>query len=117
MAVNGDTLDELDETLLRRTSPTPSTRRSPTARASGTITDDDAAPTLAIDDVTVAEGDSGTDERDLHRHALRRERPDRHGRLRDRRRHGDRARPTTRAVTGDADLRAGPDHAGRSPSP
>ena len=26
----------------------------------GTITDDDAAPTLTIDDVTVAEGNSGT---------------------------------------------------------
>ena len=30
------------------------------AQGLGTITDDDAAPTLSIGDVTVTEGDSGT---------------------------------------------------------
>ena len=39
---------------------TPPTPRSPTARATGTITDDDPAPTLSIGDVSVAEGNAGT---------------------------------------------------------
>ena len=42
------------------TSPTRSTRRSPTASGLGTITDNDPPPTLAIDNVTVTEGNSGT---------------------------------------------------------
>ena len=47
----------------RSTSRAHSSRRSPIRSASGTITDDDALPQLAVDDVTVTEGDSGTSTR------------------------------------------------------
>ena len=63
----------------------------------GTITDNDPTPTLSINDVTVLEGNTGTVQRDLHRHAERRERPQRHRRLRDRQR--DRRAPGDYAAT------------------
>ena len=57
--VNGDLLDELDETfVVNLTSPTNATIAD--GQGVGTITDDDAAPTISINDVTVAEGNAGT---------------------------------------------------------
>ena len=53
-----DSLDEIDETFLVNLSAR-RTRRSWTAQAVGTITDNDPLPTLSIDDVTVLEGDAG----------------------------------------------------------
>ncbi|HEU5012968.1 MAG TPA: Calx-beta domain-containing protein [Roseiflexaceae bacterium] len=57
--VLGDTIDEADETfVVNLTNPVNVTFAD--AQGQGTITDDDAAPTLAISDVTVTEGNSGT---------------------------------------------------------
>ena len=54
-----DTLDEPNETFqVRLSSPTGATLADGTGI--GTITDDDDAPTLSIDDVTVTEGDAAT---------------------------------------------------------
>ena len=60
VAVTGDTALEAERDLHRQPLPRRSTPPSPTPAALGTITNDDAAPTLAIGDVTVAEGNSGT---------------------------------------------------------
>ncbi len=57
--VLGDTIDEADETFaVNLTNPVNVTFAD--AQGQGTITDDDAPPTLMIDDVTVTEGNSGT---------------------------------------------------------
>jgi hypothetical protein len=57
--VVGDTLDEPNETfLVNLTSPSNATTTD--AQAQGTITDDDATPTLSISDQSVTEGNSGT---------------------------------------------------------
>jgi ribosomal protein L35AE/L33A len=57
--VLGDTLDEDDETfLVNLTSATNATILD--TQGIGTITDNDASPTLSINDVTVTEGNSGT---------------------------------------------------------
>ena len=57
--VLGDTLDEPDEIyFVDLVGPTNATIAD--YRGVGTIIDDDAAPTLAIDDLTLAEGDTGT---------------------------------------------------------
>ena len=57
--VRGDTLDEANETYtLNLSSPTDATIA--VAQGTGTITDDDATPTLAINNVSVTEGNSGT---------------------------------------------------------
>ena len=61
----------------------------------GTIIDDDGLPTLAIDDVTVLEGQRHG-QRDLHCLPSRVERPSGLRRLRDRRRQRDRREPITR---------------------
>ena len=59
VTVAGDTLDEANETFyLNLSSPTNATLSD--AQGLGTITDDDASPTLSINDVTVTEGNSGT---------------------------------------------------------
>ena len=56
--VLGDTLDEADETFtVTLSSPTNATLADD--QGVGTITDDDAAPTLSINDVTVTEGNTG----------------------------------------------------------
>ena len=62
----------------------------------------DASP---ITDVTVTEGNSGTQRRRLHRHPVRRQRPDGHRRLRHRRRHRHAPAATTPPSRGTADLR------------
>ena len=58
VSVNGDVVDELDETfVVNLTSPVNATISD--SQAVGTITDDDAS-TISINDVSVAEGNSGT---------------------------------------------------------
>jgi hypothetical protein len=57
----GDTRDEPDETFtVTLDTPTNATIASGQGTSTGTITDDDAMPTISISDVTLAEGDSGT---------------------------------------------------------
>lgn len=56
--VNGDVLDEADETLTATLSG-PTNATLGTASATGTINDDDDSPTLTIDDVQVDEGNVG----------------------------------------------------------
>lgn len=59
ITVNGDTLDEADETFtVTLSGPTNATLLD--ASGTGTITDDDASPSLAISDVTITEGNGGT---------------------------------------------------------
>jgi chitinase len=59
ISVKGDTLYEADETfLVNLTSPTNATIAD--AQGVGTITNDDAVPSLSIADVSIAEGNSGT---------------------------------------------------------
>ena len=56
--VNGDTMDELNETFgVTLSNPGAATIADGTGL--GTITDDDAAPTLSVDDISVTEGDAG----------------------------------------------------------
>ena len=59
MPVNGDTLDEANESYFVNLS-NPSNAAVTDGQGLGTITDDDAMPALVIDDVTVTEGDTGT---------------------------------------------------------
>ena len=59
ITVNGDLLDEIDETF-GITLSNPSNATISDGSGLGTITDDDAAPTLSVDDVSVTEGDAGT---------------------------------------------------------
>ena len=69
VTVNADVLDEADETFtVTLSNPSNATTR----RRHGPRHDhrQRPAPALAINDVTVTEGDAGTAERDLHRHAL-----------------------------------------------
>lgn len=57
--LNGDTLNEPDETFkVNLTSPVNATIAD--NQAIGTILNDDTAPSLSIDDVSISEGDSGT---------------------------------------------------------
>ena len=57
--VQGDVLDEIDETfLVNLTSPV--NVNIADGQGVGTITDNDAAPTVSINDVTVTEGNAGT---------------------------------------------------------
>ncbi len=57
--VNGDTLDEANESYFVNLS-NPSNATVTDGQGLGTITDDDAMPSLVIDDVSVTEGDAGT---------------------------------------------------------
>ena len=59
VAVNGDTLDEDDETFTVTLSD-PGDATLSDATGTGTIKDDDDPPSLGVDNVTVAEGNSGT---------------------------------------------------------
>ena len=58
VTVNGDTLDEANETyLVTLSNPTNATILD--SQGLGTITDDDTPPTVSVDNVTVTEGNSG----------------------------------------------------------
>ena len=57
--MNGDVVDELDETF-GITLSNPGNATIADGSGMGTITDDDAAPTLSVNDVSVAEGNAGT---------------------------------------------------------
>ena len=58
VTVNGDTLDEANETyLVTLSNPTNATILD--GQGLGTITDDDTPPTVSVNDVTVTEGNSG----------------------------------------------------------
>jgi len=59
VAVNGDLLDEVDETFFVNLT-NPSNATIADEQGVGTITDDDAAPSISINDVTIAEGNTGT---------------------------------------------------------
>ena len=59
MSVTGDTTDEPDETVVVALSQ-PTNAMISTGTGTGRITDDDGAPTLAINSPSVAEGDSGS---------------------------------------------------------
>jgi hypothetical protein len=62
VALTTDSIDELDETLfLDLTLPAGSPATIAKARGTGTISDDDG-PTIAVNDITVPEGDSGSSE-------------------------------------------------------
>ena len=105
--VAGDVLDEIDETFTS-TCRTPSTRRSPTARAR-----DDHGQRRAPDAVGQRRNRHGGQHRhgrrDLHRHLEHTQRAGRLGRLRDGERHRDVA-CRLRSGQGDSDLRRGSDH-------
>lgn len=61
VTINGDTLEEENETFLAKISaPENATLDTTKSSAIGTIIDDDAAPTVSIDDVSIAEGNSGS---------------------------------------------------------
>ena len=59
VSVNGDIVDEANETFTVVLS-NPASATIADGSGQGTITDDDAAPTLSIGDVSVAEGNAGT---------------------------------------------------------
>ena len=59
MPIVGDTLDEFDETFVANLS-NPTNATIADNQGVGTITDDDAAPSLSISDQTIAEGDAGS---------------------------------------------------------
>ena len=68
MPVTGDLLDEIDENFtVTLTNPTNATISD--GIGLGTIADNDPPPTLTVNDVTVAEGNTGTTAADLHGHA------------------------------------------------
>ena len=58
IAVTGDTLDEANETYFVKLSAATNASIADNS-GTGTITDNDAAPTLSINDVTIVEGNSG----------------------------------------------------------
>ena len=72
------------------------TRRSPTRRASARSPTTTACRPLAINDVTVTEGNARHRQRHLHRHLDAASGQTGHRRLRHRERHGHQRRPTTR---------------------
>ena len=59
ITVNGDVLDEVNETF-GITLSNPSNATIADGTGLGTITDDDQPPTLSVDDVSVTEGNAGT---------------------------------------------------------
>ena len=78
-------LDEANETFfLNLAGPTNATLAD--GQGLGTITDNDPTPTLSINDVTVIEGNTGTVPATFTVTLSAAERPQRHGRLRDRQR-------------------------------
>ena len=105
VTVNGDTTVEPNETFFVNLS-SPSGATLADAQGLGTITNDDTAPlpALSINDVTLAEGNSGTTHRDLHRLAVRCRHLDGHRQLLDSERHGH-GRQRLRREDRDSDVR------------
>ena len=90
VTVSGDALDEIDETFtLALTNATNATIAD--GLALGTIMDNDPLPTVSVNDVTVAEGDTGTVVATFTVSLNAPSGRDGLGRLRDRRQHGDHA--------------------------
>ncbi len=112
VTVNGDVLDEIDETF-GITLSNPGNATVSDGSGLGTITDDDAAPTLSVDDVSALEGDAGTTTGDVHRHPLRSERQGGHVRLGHRRRLRDRGHGLRRRERQPDDRGRGHDRHGR----
>ena len=69
ITVNGDVTDEANETFTVGLS-NPANATIADGSGAGTITDDDAAPTLSIDDVSVDRGQRRDHDRHVHRLAL-----------------------------------------------
>ena len=90
VVVNGDALDEGDETFNVNLSGA-SGATIGDGIGVGTITDDDPLPALSINDVTVTEGDTGTVAATFTIGLSAAERPDGHRRLRHGERHGGRS--------------------------
>ena len=107
--VNGDLLDEADETFFVNSRPSNATIAD--GQGLGTITNDDGAPGALGRRRDGDRGRPGTT-RHLHRHPGRSERAARDRRLRDRGRHGDRTRRLHRDQR-HAHVRPGPDHEAR----
>ena len=105
--VTGDLLDEIDEnftvTLTNPVNAIDHRRPAASGRSPTTTRRRRCRSTTS----TVAEGNAGTDGRDLHGHAERPERPRRLGRLLDAERHRDRACATTRPSSGTLNFAAG----------
>ena len=87
VAVNGDTTVETTETFTVNLINPSNATIAGTGIGTGTITNDDALPTLTIGNATVDRGQLGHDERRLRGHAVGAEREHGHRRLRDRGRH------------------------------
>ena len=111
--VNGDSLHEANETFTVTLSGL-GERHDWRRTATGTINNDDAAPSLSVDDESFSEGDGATTTANVHRHAQRRQRApgDRH--LHDGQRFCGRAGDYT-AKTGSVTVPAG--SASAQPSP
>ncbi|MEZ4671124.1 MAG: Calx-beta domain-containing protein [Anaerolineae bacterium] len=60
VTVNGDTLDEVDETYFVNLSNAVNASSISDNQGLGTITDDDSPPSMSMNDVTVTEGNAGT---------------------------------------------------------
>ena len=97
--VNGDELNEIDETYNVNLSGADGATIAD-GSGLGTITDDDPPPAISDRRLTVTEGNSGTATRQLHRQPELAERPDRERPVRHRERHARPPRPTTRPATG-----------------
>ena len=89
-SVNGDLLDEIDETFALNLSSAGNATILDGAGL-GTITDNDALPALAVNDVTISEVDSGTANANFTVSLSTPSGRPAYRRLRHRRRHGDRA--------------------------
>ena len=103
--VNGDNKDEPNETFNVNLSGNSSNSSIADSQGVGTITDDDPAPSISIDDISVTEGNTGSTTGDF---TVSLEQPvlaDGDGRVRHLRRHRDRRRQRLRAALRDGQLR------------
>ena len=108
MLVNGDLLDELDETFVVNLTNVVNAA-APDPQGVGTISDDDGLPSVSVGDVTVTEGNGSTVNAvfTVSLNAASGQPVD--VELRDRRRDGDRAGRLRRATAVDDHVRPGSD--------